>query len=241
MAEETTQAQPEKTEPKQEAPDHAKEIATLKEQNTKLTGDLSASVADSDKAKRYVVGLVKRFQESSAQPKAKADPEDQEDAFKEALENNPEAAMDAHFNRRMQPIMAEQYGAGEVRDREAARMKIGADRYDKYSEEIESFISTMTPSTKAHPGAHEEAFNYVRMQHFDEEVAEAVQGHMTKKESDRKMTAEGSTSTSPGRGPAKGSLSSMEREIMGEMGIDEDTWRKFGGGNSSGYAEEPGD
>lgn len=197
---------------------------------------------ENERSKRYVVTLVQRFKE--AMEERGSGGEDLEEAqerelkkFKERFEENPRQALDEHFNQRLAPILERQQQGAVVQNRERGLEKLvstyGQEKVQKYMPEVEKFLEGMSAETLAAPSAWEDAFRFIRSNHFDEEVAEAVKKHIGENEpNEDNMFVEGANRTAPARGN-KPRFSGLEKKIMQDMGMKEDEWVKYGGGNGS--------
>lgn len=188
---------------------------------------------EADRAKRLMVGLAQKMQQAEAGRGApEPEPDDKAvERLREAIEQDPEGVLDEHFNRRMAPILKDRYELDARlnfdREREKIVSKHGEDKWKKYEPELAKFLEPMSLTTKAAPGAIAQAFDFVRLQHFDDEVNEAVEKRMNR---DKHMTTEGGSSVGTRRA-SKAPIGEVERQIMKEYGMDEDAWRKYGGGH----------
>lgn len=197
---------------------------------------------ENERSKRYVVTLVQRFKEAMEERgNGGEDPEEAQERelkkFKERFDENPRQALDEHFNQRLAPILERQQQGAVVQNRERGLEKLvstyGAEKVQKYMPEVEKFLEGMSAETLAAPSAWEDAFRFIRSNHFDEEVAEAVKKHTSSEEpSEDNMFVEGANRTAPARGN-KPRFSSLEKKIMTDMGMNEEDWVKFGGGRNS--------
>ena len=207
--------------------EEGKKVDVESEEVKTLKAALVASKEESERAKRYVVNLVGRLKEAAAtQPSATEDKEAELEKFKERFEKDPEAALDEHFQKRVAPLQRGTLERQAALFKERAQEKFG-EKWQKYEAEIEDFMEPMSIETRSQPGAWEEAFRYVRMLHFDDELKEAVEAKTSR---EKETQLEGASRTLSDRKTVK-PLSSLENKVREEFGMSEEEWRKFGGGN----------
>lgn len=225
-----TEAAKETASPAVTSGDTAKEIAALR-------AETAQAREEAERAKRLMVGLATRMGAGQQAAPTVEDDGKAPERLREALETDPESAMDDHFNRRMAPILRDRYehdaSMNQIRERDKLVAKHGEEKYKKYEKEVGEFMGDMSLTTRAAPGAYERAFDFVRLQHLDEEVEAEVAKRMNR---DKQITTEGGSSVGTRR-PSKAQLSATEREIMTEYGMNEEEWRKYGGGSAMSQGE----
>jgi len=218
------QTQPETTtETKPEAP--KSEVITL------TKDEYEAMRSDTDRAKGYAIALAKQLSETMAQRTQEPEMPHQERqaAIKELLDQDPESALNAHFEQRIAPILQGQRQTLASLNRERAIEKVGQKEWSKWGSKIEEFMAPFDEATKAQPGAWENAYNFVRLQHLDTIVEERMREKM--QEQQRGALLEGSTSHAASSNRMGKALSPIEKQIASEFGMSEEDWQKYGSGD----------
>lgn len=84
---------------------------------------------------------------------------------------DPGGFMQQQLNARLAPIVQTTVSALRATNREVFKGKKG-EEFDKYEEEIEQFVSALSPQLQADPRAYQQGFDYVRSLHLDEIIEE---------------------------------------------------------------------
>src|SRR5262249_14989261 len=119
-------------------------INELSSINDQLRGQMGAVTQQAGEARQYVGALLHKIQEVAAKRPA--------DSMRETFDEDPEGAVNRMFNERVGPIVQEYLGNTARLHRERAAEKLGRS-WDKYSGEIDNFMSTMPLDVQAKPGA----------------------------------------------------------------------------------------
>jgi hypothetical protein len=200
--------------------------AVLQEQVNRLEQALTQEKGKSAQAQRYVAAMVAKFEELAAQ-QPKQDPTELADSFLEAFKENPQAALDAHWNARMNPVLSEHLTTQSVIMRKEARQEIvekyGKKAWDKYAESVDAFMEGMSPSTKAKPGAWIEAYRYVVAANLDNEVEEQVKDRLEREIGSQLEGVTGASKMSYEKGAP---LTPIEKNLAKEFGMSQEEWRK---------------
>lgn len=204
--------------------DGKKIVETLKTQLEELRKAAEFHRKDAQKAKEYVTALVAKMDEQASQA-PKRDPEEEADRFLEAFKSNPTGALQSviedHWHRRMQPIVTESLTNQAHQMKTLAIQEIGKQKWDKYGEEVEEFMSGMSPSMQAKPGAWQEAYRFIVAKHLDEEVEERLKQKLEKETSSQ---LEGSSRAGGGAYRGGDTLSELERKIAREFNMSDEEW-----------------
>lgn len=226
---EGSEGQQQQQQQQQQQPQGQNSDALLQEV-TKLRADLAKATADGEKAKGYLAQLLELIPDAPTDGDPKGDDEDPVARFKERFEKDPKALMDAHFNERVRPLLENQFQGAIKREYEAAVAK-HPELFEKYGEEIMKFMEPMALETKAAPGAWEHAAQFVRTQHFDDELKSRVDAEVAKVKKNYEVTGLVELPTGDNgtvSGDAK-PISAVERDIAKKFGMDADEWKKFSG------------
>ena len=198
----------------------------------------SEAEAESERAKRYIVQLVQRFQEGRGTQQQQNQPSEAEraQAIKDRLEEDPQSVLDEHFNERMTPLLEQQLRNTASSNRQLAKERLsgikdaeGVSKWDKYEKEVDEFMKPLSLETQAQPGAWENAFQFIRSQHLDDEIQDALKAQ-ARRDANGFVEGSGSGATSGGASAVK-PLSTLEKQIAAEYGMSDEEWRKYGGGN----------
>lgn len=206
------------------------DAAALAEEIKTLRAELATERQEAQKAKGYVARLLELVQQGDLGDKGddKDDKQDPVERFKEEFEKDPRQAIDSHVKERLRPLLEQQYSQAVVREYEAAKTK-NPKLFEKYGEEIVKFMEPMALETQATPGAWEKAAQFVRMQHVDDEIKERVSEEVSRVKENFQNTGlvelPSSDNGVTGSGPP--ALSSIEREIAKEFGMDPTEWKKY--------------
>lgn len=191
----------------------------------RLQAEVQKAQAESEAAKRYVVQLVTQWQEATKAPPP--DPAKETAEFRELLDTDPRRALDLAFEERMRPLLQETVGLQAQAEKKATEMRFAAaDEYtrrewDRYRPEVEQFMAPMPLDVQAKPGAWEEAFKFVRMNHFDEVVTARLQQNA---EAEKASALERATGRAPSRAPV--GLNAEEKRMATAFGMTEADWLK---------------
>jgi hypothetical protein len=91
------------------------------------------------------------------------------------LLTDPDRFMDLQFQKRVQPMVQTIVGSQRATNRDLMRMNVarGEDNdYDRYAEEIETFVNQLVPEMQVHPDTYKVAYNFVKSRHLPEILAE---------------------------------------------------------------------
>jgi phage I-like protein len=189
-----------------------------------LRADMERLRAENDKKTGYLVALTQRLAQQTTREED-VDPDEQRAAVKDLLDKDPVAALNAHFQERVAPIVNQNLSTLAVINKERAIEKIGTDAWKKWGSKIEEFMAPFNPNTKAEPGAWENAYNFVRIQHVDEIIKDGVRKEMEAMQQTTQLEGASNGAGSPGKKTAP--LSSLEKQIATEFGMTDDEWRKY--------------
>jgi hypothetical protein len=213
--------------------DPQKIIGELK---TKLDSTMATltNVQRADKQKQdYIIAMTSKLEELAAKAtteKGKKTNEELVDETLEAFKDNPHAVMDAHFNARMRPILAEHLeNQGSLQKEATVRRlqdkygsKEGVKKWEKYQDQVEEMMERMGPSAKARPWAWDEAYNYIVARNVDQEVEDRIKEKI-KKEEESMVEA---TTAASSRGGASAALTENEKRVAKGLGMSEDDYKK---------------
>jgi len=195
---------------------------------TMTRAEYDAIRSDGDKSKGYVVALTQQLsrlmQERDQAPEMP--PQERRAAVKQLIDEDPETALNAHFEQRIAPIVSQQRQTLASINKERAIDKIGKDDWGKWGSKVEEFMSGMDESIKATPGAWEDAYDMVRIKNIDAIVEERVRAKLA--EQQRGSLLEGSSSNAAATRTDQ-QLTQLERTIAKEFGMTDEEWRKYGG------------
>jgi hypothetical protein len=97
---------------------------------------------------------------------------------------DPKGFVDKQFQKRVQPLVQATVTNMRSTNREMFKDK-HKEEYDKYGDEIETFIDNLNPQVQMHPDAYKVARNYVLSTHLDDVVDEKVKQRSQGKLQDR--------------------------------------------------------
>ena len=84
---------------------------------------------------------------------------------------NPDKFMDKQFEKRLGPIVQTTFQSLKETNKSHFMNQIGAEEWEKYGQEIEQFVSSLSPQVQVHPNAYKQAYNFVQANHLDEIVS----------------------------------------------------------------------
>lgn len=200
-----------------------------------IQAELTRQRTDTETALRTIIGLI---QQQAAAPEVAPEPDVQRAKVREALDADPEAAIDAIVSRRIGPILREQAErTGTLAREEAHRRLLAAD----YSEEewrahhqaLDEFMVGVPADQKLNPDTWANAFQIVLLQAGKLGQAELAR-ERRRIEREQGMSAEGSGRMVRPTGPAP--LTDLEKRHAKAAGMTEEEYRLhrdalFGGGN----------
>lgn len=194
-----------------------------------------ATAAEQDAAgkSRYVSALMDKLQEIAAKGKGTQQGDEAQSLF-DQLQNDPAATIDQQVIKRLAPLAKEFAENITPFHRERGKqmvmeMDFGVDDnaayakklWKKYEPEIDDFMKDMGTDIKTNGKAWLDAFNYVRAQHLNEEIADMRRAHI-----EENGRLEGGNSRSVRRN-TDAPLSADERAIAKGFDMDDKDWRKF--------------
>lgn len=202
------------------------------------------------KARQYVVKLTSETAQALRAQQAQAsepdDDEDDSEDFSSKFQRDPEAALNAHFERRMAPLMAQTFGrdirnAWHTVSKELAGMPYagtGKSMLEVYGEELQSFMEPMPAETKADPDSWRQALQYVRSQHVDDEIAVIADMKAQEKMKESEIggaLVEAASSPSGESAAKKVRISGDEMKLAEEFGMSPQDWVAMGGGDDADH------
>src|SRR5574342_423269 len=200
-----------------------------------LENELKTVSDEKEKARGYAIALTQRLSEmmeNSQQSVRRAEPdmspEDRRAALKRAIEEDPEETLDAHFQQRMAPLMQKNNTTLAALNKDRFVQSIGQDKWAKYEGEVHNLVKGLDPATMAEPGAWEQAYRMVLAGHIDEIIEERMREKA--EASQRQAELEGSSSHAAASRADRG-LSSLEKMMAAEFGMNEQEWRSYGNKN----------
>lgn len=84
---------------------------------------------------------------------------------------NPDKFMDKQLQKRLAPIVQTTFQSLKETNKAQFVNNIGAEEWQKYGEEIEQFVNTLSPQVQVHPNAYKQAYKFVQSSHLDEIVS----------------------------------------------------------------------
>lgn len=94
---------------------------------------------------------------------------------------DPDGFMEEQFQQRLGPLVQSQVEASRSMARNYFKDKIGTDEWKEYGEEIENFVSGLSPQIQMRPEAYEQAYKIVQSMHLDEIVEKKATSTATQK------------------------------------------------------------
>ncbi len=191
-----------------------------------IESELAKTRAEADSAKRYVVQLVTQLQQQATE--AGEEPAERKTQFREALEADPEAAIDRVFRERMGPLLRESLQKqGVLAREEAARIaqrEGWGDEWAAFQPKTDAFMVDVPVDQHANPQTWFDAFQLMMLKSGklpDYAMAKA-------KRTLEREQATASEGASPGRIGPKGPppLTDQERRMAKACGMSEDEWRR---------------
>lgn len=207
----------------QEPTAEQKRIAQLEQEKEQLR-------TEREQARGYAYALTQRLaQTEQARPEVDANPEERQQRVKQALDDDPEGTLDAHFRERVAPLMANQYRTLANMNKDAFVRSIDPKQWQKYAPEVEEFVKGFSPETMAEKDAWANAFNFVRMNHLDDIVEERLR-ERAEEQNRKNLLESGATGAASSTAPTR-QISNAEKDAMAYFGMDEKEWRKYGATN----------
>lgn len=94
---------------------------------------------------------------------------------------DPDRFMDAQFKKRVEPLAQSYTQSLKETNKQNFRARIGEEEWNKYGEEVEQFMESLSPQVQIQPQAFETAYNFVRAQHVDEIAKEKSEQQASEK------------------------------------------------------------
>lgn len=185
--------------------------------------------SDNDKSKGYVVALTQQLSALMERERREPEmpPQERQQAVKQLLDDDPETALDAHFRERIAPIMQNNDRTIAAINKDRAMEKIGKAGWERWGAKVEEFMGPMDATTKAQPGAWEEAYNYVRLKDIDKIIEEGVRAKLAEQQRGSLLEGSSSSAASATNGQRR-QLGSLEKSIAAEFGMTDEEWIKYG-------------
>lgn len=226
---EGNRSEPEQISPGATAAVPAKEVEELRAKYAELENFAKGAVKRAEQADNYVAQMTASLQAaavSASQPQ-QGQPMDIRERFAE----DPVGVLDEHYRARTAPIVSAVAENNARINKELSFVKFqnqkipGTDKslIDIYGDKVEEFMQNIPAETRAQAGAWEAAMQWVRSQHVDDEVKMRMEAV---KEAEKRAFME-SPSSIGAAGPAKKTLSELERTVAKGLGLSEDEYVTF--------------
>lgn len=193
------------------------------------------ALRETESAKAYVATLTSTIKDSAekiAVARERRTEGYEEPSLAERLQEDPEAVLEEHYNRRTAPIIRANLETQARQSRELAVMKLknqplyegGPSLWDRYGEECDQFLSQFPAESRASPDAYDAAVGWVRSKHIDEEVAEREK---VRREAEKRSFVESPTAGPQGGQRKKAALSDVERAVAKGLNLTEEEFLQY--------------
>jgi hypothetical protein len=140
----------------------------------------------------------------------------------ETVLNDPQKALDDHWNKRAKPFVDASYDREAKRERSLLEIKRAKD-VEKFGKEVDQIASKMSPEVLAQPGTYEGLLDLIKSKHTDELVKEQVAAEVARFQAEAAKTAAASTAAPAPASPAKAEdikFDDAQVAVMRKMGVD---------------------
>lgn len=184
---------------------------TLETQKATMDGRM----ADTERQLAFAQGQLAAIGQPSADPA-------EEPLSSETVLNDPQKALDDHWNKRAKPFVDASYDREAKRERSLLEVKRAAD-VAKFGKEVDQIASRMRPEVLAQPGTYEGLMDLVKSKHTEEIVKEQVAAEVAKFQAEAAKSAAASTppqntATAPKAEDIK--FDDAQLRVLTKLGID---------------------
>lgn len=81
---------------------------------------------------------------------------------------DPDQYLDRKLQQRLNPLIQQNVQSMKETNKQVFRQQIGQDEWNRFGNEIEQFVNSLSPQLQADPRAYQQAYNFVRASHVDE-------------------------------------------------------------------------
>lgn len=226
------------TQPTEEqAPSNEEALAVARAEKEEALRVAREALRQSEAAKAYVSTLTATLKDSAeriaiARQGGGANYEEQP-SLQERLNEDPEAVLEEHYNKRTAPIVRANLENQAKIVRELAVSKLnnvklydgGPSLWERYGDEVDQFLGQFPDvSTRAAPDAYEAAIQWVRSKHIDEEITEREKA---RNEAEKRAFVEGPTAGAAAGPRRKVALTDVERAVAKGLNLTEEEYRQY--------------
>lgn len=229
---------PEAPHTEEQAPSNEEALAVARAEREEALRVAREALRQTEAAKAYVSTLTATLKDSAeriaiARQSGGGGEGYEQQTLQERLNEDPEAVLEEHYNRRTAPIVKASLENQARIVRELAVSKLNSQKlyeggpslWERYGDEVDTFLNQFPDvSTRAAPDAYEAAIQWVRSKHIDEEITEREKA---RNEAEKRAFVEGPSAGAASGPRKKVALSDVERAVAKGLNLTEEEYRQY--------------